>query len=406
MPDPVVRTIGKEEVDAWAAQLLFGFLMVPPEGIGAYFLGWADLDRAWAAFDGERVVGTLWSFPTELTLPGPARTTVSALSGVTVAPTHRRQGLLRKMMNEDLSAAKERGEVASILYASEYLIYGRFGYGAAALESSYRVTSAEVRFRRPTIGSVEIVDVATLRREGPVVYETFRKGQVGSIERPPHWWDRQLQQVDVPGEEPRKAFQALYRSPAGAVDGYVEYKTKREWDVNPKGTIELVDLISTTSEAYQALWAYLASIDLTTTITCSDRAPDELLPFLLEDARAVRETLRADSLWLRPLDVPGLLTGRRYAVSDSLVLEVRDGLGFAGGRFRLEGGPEGATCISTSEEADLTLPVQALGSLSLGGVPATILQLAGDVDEHSSSAVARAELMFRTSRAPWCATDF
>lgn len=406
MAEPVVRTITKDEIDAWATQLHFGFLMLPPEGIGNYFLSWADLDRTRAAFDGDKVVGTLWSFPTELTVPGPSSVRVSALSGVTVAPTHRRQGVLRRLIRHDLDASKERGEVASVLYTSEYPIYGRFGYGVAAFESSYRITSSDLRFRRPTVGSVELVDAPTLRREGPVVYDDFRRLQVGSIERLPHWWDRQLQQVEVPGEEPRKAFQALYRSPEGEIEGYVEYKAKGEWDLTPKGTIEVVDLISTTPPAYQALFDYLAGIDLTTTVTLGDRAIDEALPYLVEDGRAVRETLRTDSLWLRPLDVSELLSQRRYGVSDSLVMQIEDETGFTGGRFRLEGGPEGASCGLTTEDPDLTLPVQVLGSLFLGGVSASLLHLAGEIDENSPRAVTRMDLMFHTARAPWCATDF
>ena len=43
-----------------------------PTATAEYFLGDADLERTWGAFDGERVVGTLRSFPTPFTTPGPA----------------------------------------------------------------------------------------------------------------------------------------------------------------------------------------------------------------------------------------------------------------------------------------------------------------------------------------------
>ena len=45
----------------------------PAEGDAEFRRGHTDLDRAWAAFDGTSVVGTLRSFPTPLTLPGGAR---------------------------------------------------------------------------------------------------------------------------------------------------------------------------------------------------------------------------------------------------------------------------------------------------------------------------------------------
>ena len=56
----------------------------------------------------------------------------AALTNVTVAPTHRRRGLLRRMITNDLRSAADRGEPVGIPIASEYPIYGRFGYGAAA----------------------------------------------------------------------------------------------------------------------------------------------------------------------------------------------------------------------------------------------------------------------------------
>ena len=58
---------------------------------------------------------------------GPRR----GLTNVTVSATHRRRGLLNRMMAPDLDVAKEQGEAASILIAAEYPIYGRFGYGPA-----------------------------------------------------------------------------------------------------------------------------------------------------------------------------------------------------------------------------------------------------------------------------------
>src|SRR5256885_15596522 len=82
------------------------------------------LERTWGAFEGDRVIGTLRSFPTPLTVPGPAELTAAALTNVTVTPTHRRHGLLTEMIRRDLTQSVERGEPLSILIASEYPIYG------------------------------------------------------------------------------------------------------------------------------------------------------------------------------------------------------------------------------------------------------------------------------------------
>ena len=53
-----------------------GFLNHPAEGEAEYRLADMVLDRTWGAFDGATVVGTLRSFPTPLTVPGPLEVTV------------------------------------------------------------------------------------------------------------------------------------------------------------------------------------------------------------------------------------------------------------------------------------------------------------------------------------------
>ena len=55
-------------------------------------------------------------------------------AGVTlvgVLPTHRRQGVLTRLMRAQLDDVRERGEPVAFLWASEGAIYGRFGYGMA-----------------------------------------------------------------------------------------------------------------------------------------------------------------------------------------------------------------------------------------------------------------------------------
>ena len=76
--------------------------------------------------------------------PAPARSRSSSAfpggrlpcAGVTVVgvlPTHRRRGILDRMMRAQLADIRERGEPIAALWASEETIYGRFGYGLASL---------------------------------------------------------------------------------------------------------------------------------------------------------------------------------------------------------------------------------------------------------------------------------
>jgi predicted acetyltransferase len=404
---PTVRNIEASDIHAWVRCMGVGFLNPSSDEFADYFLDDVDLDRAWGAFDGERVVGTLRSFATAFTVPGPAEVNAAALTNVTVAPTHRRQGLLTEMITADLHDAAERGEPVGILIASEYPIYGRFGYGAAIEGATYTVDLVSTRFRRPTNGSVELVDLATLRAEAPGLYERFRRARPGSIERSARWWDRVLHQVEVPGDKAPEGYRALYRSPAGEPEGYVRYRGAQEWDhMRKRGELTVDELVAVTPSAYERLWRYCCEVDLVTTIRASDRPVDEGLGWLLEDARAVRQAGRFDFVWVRVLDVGGALSARRYASEGRLVIEVVDALGFASGRFVVDGGPSGAQCQRTDEAADLSMPVDALGSLYAGGVSARVLGEAGRIDEHRPRALERADGMFRSSPAPWCSTWF
>ncbi len=392
---------------AWMDQLALGFFQHQHEGASDYFLAVNEPGRSRGAFDGTTIVGTLRSFRTELTAPGPAPVAASALTAVTVAPTHRRRGLLTEMIGADLRDSAERGEAVSILLASEYPIYGRFGYGAATEHARYEISTDGLRFLRPSEGTVELVDLRTLRRLAPPVFEQFRAAQPGSIGRGAEWWDRVLRQVQVPGVDPRKGFQAVYRSPAGDVEGYVLYGgTLEQGQFPPTGALTVEELVAVSPAAYQALWEFCVNVDLQTTATAATRPVDEVLPLLVDDGRRVRLVARNDFLWVRVLDTCAALAARRYRRDARLVLHVLDELLDAGGTYALEGSATGATCTRSTDRPDLTVTVAALGASYLGGVAWSRLLVAGLVAEHTSGAVALADAMFMTPLAPLCTTYF
>lgn len=110
-------------------------------------------------------------------------------------------------------------------------------------------------------------------------------------------------------------------------------------------------------------------------------------------------------MWVRVLDVPAALEARRYEAPISIVLEVRDDI-FRGGRFRLDGDANGATCSACAELPDVVLDVEVLGATYLGGAPLHPYVVAGRVDEVTAGAVATLDRGLRTARAPWATTGF
>jgi predicted acetyltransferase len=106
----------------------FGFQYTPDE-INDVVLD-IDLAGMLAAYDGDQVVGVSCEVPFTMTLPG-GSTTALGLSWVSVETTHRRRGILRRLVDHQLRAAAGRGVPVVVLTASEATIYGRFGFGVA-----------------------------------------------------------------------------------------------------------------------------------------------------------------------------------------------------------------------------------------------------------------------------------
>ncbi|MFD6726512.1 GNAT family N-acetyltransferase, partial [Streptomyces sp. NPDC060131] len=128
-----VRPITEAEFPDWNRALNTGFLRPPAvaeEQLEARRNEFVP-GRSLGAFDGDRCVATFRSFDQELTAVGGGLVRADAVSNVTVTATHRRRGLLTRMMAQDLAAAKERGDVVATLIAAEYRIYGRYGFGPA-----------------------------------------------------------------------------------------------------------------------------------------------------------------------------------------------------------------------------------------------------------------------------------
>jgi predicted acetyltransferase len=405
-----VRSITEQELPGFIDAMSTGFLDRPDvDKVAVEVASLWDLSRAWAAFDGSRIVGTLRTWATELTVPGGAQIAASAVTNVTVLPTHRRRGILRAMAGAEHAAARERGELAALLYAAEYPIYGRFGYGPACTMATWTLDTRGVEFRAPASGTMELAKPGADAREAiRAVYEAHRPMRAGEIRRREFRWDGDLGLRDQAWGQRWKGFLALHRGSDGTVDGYVRYRAEEKWEQNlPRGILTVDDLHALDDDAYAALWRYLADVDLVAKVKAEFRPMHERLPWLLANARAAQISDVVDGMWVRLFDVPRALAARRYEREGSLVLDVANGN--ADGRsirVELEAGPDGASARKTTKSADLTVGAGALGAAYLGGTRLRDAALAQEVDEHRAGALARADALFRTADEPWCSTLF
>ncbi|MFE1186366.1 GNAT family N-acetyltransferase [[Kitasatospora] papulosa] len=413
------RLVTAAEYPDWLRAVGTGFLRasaaVPGEQEVAVRLAHTDLARVQGVFDAGRCVATFRSFAQELTVVGGAKVRADAVTTVTVTPTHRRRGLLSRMMATDLAAAKERGDVVASLIAAEYPIYGRYGFGPAAWATEWEIdvprAGLDPRARIPSEadgGRIELVDGADVRKLGPELHTRLAARQHGVVSRDERWWQRSTG-VDLPAYETwTEPFYAVYRSADGETDGLIAYRADDRWGdgKQPLNKATVVGMTAVTPAAERALWQFVCSIDWITTVRTGYRAPDDLVPLLLPDPRAARVVTYADWLWLRVLDVPRALEARTYATGAALVLDVRDPAGLAGGRFLLEVSPSGASCVPTTRDADLSLDVGELGTLYLGDESALRLAALGRIEEHRAGAAAEADTVFRAPRRAWCPDVF
>ena len=164
---------------------------------------------------------------------------------------------------------------------------------------------------------------------------------------------------------------------------------------------ELDELIAASGEAHAALWTFALDIDLSGSVRGDNMAVDDPIQWMLADPRRLVRR-RRDAVWLRIVDVPTALAGRRYGSSGRLVIDVRDSFcDWMAGRYALQASPDGASCRPTTDSAELALSAAALGAIYLGGVRASTLARAGQIEERTSGALLRADELFASDRAPW-----
>jgi len=366
-----------------------------------------EFDRTLAVFEGKEMVATAGIFSYEMTVPG-GTLPCGGVTRVSVVTTHRRRGLLTAMMRRQLDDMHERGEPLAALYASEAPIYGRFGYGLGTYQAAVDIDRSHGAFANkiPAGGRLSMVDVPTGVREFTRVWDQARRSQPGMLALDERWMRNQLADLEPLREGASPHYRVLHQTD-GNPTGFAIYRLKLDWDASgPNGTLRLEMLVAATAEAYAALWRHVLDVDLMARVTAEMRPVDEPLRFLLADSRQPKTRIE-DGVWLRLVDVAAALAGRRYAVDDRLVLRVQDPFcPWNNGQHRLNGGPGGAEWTSTSEAPDLGLDAADLAALYLGGNRFRSLFEAGRVEELRPGAVARADAMFATDRAPWCPSHF
>ncbi|MER7505778.1 GNAT family N-acetyltransferase [Nonomuraea pusilla] len=386
-----IRPIDESEWPAFAHTMDEGFGWTPHPQKTERYKAETEFDRTLAAFDGDRIVGTTMVLSLTMTVPG-GRLPVAGVSAVSVLPSHRRRGVLSSLMRRQLSDIRERGEAVAALYASESSIYGRFGYGRAASELSFRLNKQAAAFvpNAPADPSlrVRVAEPARERETLERLFAAVAPARPGRYDRVPARWDHVLADEEFDQHGAGRLRCALVEDDGG-VRGYALFRIRSSWDRDglPDGELLVREVEAADPAAYALLWRHLLDRDLVTRVEAGGRPADDPLIALLADQRQLRAGW-TDELWVRLVVVERALASRAYAAPVDVVLEVEDDVcPWNAGRWRLRADAAGAECERVEDDPDVTLPVSALGSAYLGDGLLGALLGADALREHRPGAV-------------------
>ena len=363
-------------LDVDLAAFFFDPNVYPADVVTSHF----DWTRTFGAIrqGSDELVGIYSSYDMAVTAPGPldalTRVPMAGLTWVSVHPDHRRRGVLREMVTHHFTQLHEEGSALSGLHAAEVGIYGRFGYGISSLELDLELERGAVLTAPSLEDAVGRVTTRFVKADSDNAAQVIHdlhlrcaKSTLGAVTRP----ERMARPlfVDLPlARQGREPWQVLLAHVDGQPAGYAVFSREAKWkDFRAKGTVSVRELAAEDPAALLALARRLVDFDLTASITIRGRGADDPLVWWAGGPRALG-VKSSDSLWLRLIDVEAALTARGYSSACDIVLDVVDPICPWNQRtWRLSVGEDGvATCQPTTDDADVRLPVQALGAAYLG----------------------------------------
>jgi hypothetical protein len=314
--------------------------------------------------------------------------------------------VLTAMMRDHLARTRDAGTALSALHASEQGIYGRFGYGMAALQCQVtlgRGTTLTAPHLDDEAGTLttQLVDMAA-----PGVTERMRDCQLAcAAERPGTV-------VGSPGffalmafepaealrdKEPRRV---LFARRDGVDVGYVGLRREHKWEqARPSGTVT-AGAVTGSPAARLALARRVVDVDLMGSTRLESIAVDDPLLDWVGGPRGTGELHTWDSTWVRLVDLGAAWSARAYEHDCDVVVEVEDRHApWNAGRWRLTVSGGTGEASRTDEPAEVTLDVAVLGAGHLGRGVGGLLR-AGLVREHRPGAYAELAGAMRTLEEP------
>ncbi len=320
-----------------------------------------DADRVVAAYDGDRLVGTVATLEFAMTWSG-ASVPCGGVSGVVVRPEDRGRGLAKAMLAETFERMRRRGEVLAALYPTTATLYRSMGFEVCG---SYDWRSVPLDLIQ---GSGRDLSWRRVDFDEPVirsVHEHMSRDLDGWFVADDLWWQRAAHAWRSQTSKNRYAY-------VGARDGgddrtdvaAVVYR----YDKSDDRLYELgVDLIAgVDGPALGSALGFLAR-NGTTAAHLETTLPRDLLSLQIPNVQHTKVT--SDWPWmLRLVDVAGAFEARSFpsGVSGRLEVDLRDDTIEANaGRHVIEFA-DGAAHVSPGGSGRVQLDVTDLAALYAG----------------------------------------
>jgi predicted acetyltransferase len=311
------------------------------------------------------------------------------------------------MMRAHLDDVREHDEPIAALWATDSAIYGRFGYGCAAICHEVEVNRNHVDLHRlaPATRPVRLIGPEEAARVLPPIFDAVRAEVPGFFVRPSGWWEHRRLSDPERDREGMTTYRYVVVDGDDGIAGYAQYRSKLDWsDGHGAGKTEVRELIGTTPESWASLWSYVLSQDLIAKTTADLRPPWDPIFDLLAGMRRASVTT-GDSYWVRIMDIPAALTSRAYSSDIDVVLSVFDPLGDVSGSYRLAVRGDDIECTPVGDDPDVSLDLEDLSACYMGRSRFRDLAQVGRVSG-DGPVLAALDAAFTWHPQPWCPEIF
>ena len=302
---------------------------------------------------------------------------LAGLSAVATPPEHRRQGLVRRLVEHALEEYRDRGTYLTALWPFKHPFYAQFGW---VLANRYAIQTFE-----PTVLSV--IDAGSDGSIRPLAPDDHQKlarvldAESGHrtlfIERTEEWWRKRV----FEGWETDPYVYGWVRD--GELQGYLVYAIQEDGD---DLELRVNELAAVDREAKCRMFRFIADHDSQVASVRLYGPPDDLLFDTVEDPTAVDVRIKPGPM-IRLVDLSAAIEARPASGSGSLIIEVTDHLAdWNDGRFRVDFGDEKTRCMAVDADPNVACSIGALSQLYVGYRPVADLEEAGELEVYSNDA--------------------